>query len=456
MPPQLSAATIHVVATRLGEDFHLTEYGFEPMTHKQHIKAIHTANFAARFLPSLVSAYQFMPGPCSSYTSALILLMDSPYFVKYIRRPTMWFNSGFRPPPKTLMAVLTQLSYALWLFYAICYFDITNSARGNIEALTGSECRPAKLLGSSAADVKPQLIVAKLIKSPTGQGPFTTFESHSLQMGYKRAQRDSDYDLDLLPPPPLQAFTPEDDNLMDDIRPLERLPALFLFPAPSTTASGSGQPSTPRHRPAPRADSLEPPGSSPMSIINVMPLKLKKKRGRPAQTPETRRLRQTVRKLGSSQYSPDKRKASAAAAELERKAAELAIAKRQMAVLHAEVKARKKRLAEECAAKEAAEIQATLDAEDTRRAQEVVTRILSGGKDGFNFKTAVKATQKIVVIEQGQGKGAECDICPFHRNSEEGVDSEMLVGEVVQQLVAKNVGGKGGKTCGGDGIEDNT
>ncbi|KAJ7835271.1 hypothetical protein B0H14DRAFT_2590411 [Mycena olivaceomarginata] len=173
-------------------------------------------------------------------------------------------------------------------------------------------------------------------------------------------------------------FTPEDDGLMNDIRPLERLPALLRFPTPSTVASGSGQPSTPRHRRAPRADSLEPPGSSPIP---------RKKRGRPAQTPETRRLKQTVRKLGSSQYSPDKRKASAAAAELERKAAELAIAKQQMAVLHAEAKAREKRLAEERAAKEAAEIQATLDAEDTRRAQEVVTRILSGGKDGFNFKS---------------------------------------------------------------------
>ncbi|KAJ6577766.1 hypothetical protein B0H19DRAFT_1337487 [Mycena capillaripes] len=247
------------------------------------------------------------------------------------------------------------------------------------------------------------------------------FDSHSLQMGYKRTQRDSDYDLDFVPPPPrkkcalslppsspppiitsdnedsdmdpstsqVQAFTPEDDGLMDDIRPLERLPALFSFPAPSTIASGpgNGQPSTPRHRHAPRADSLEPPGSSPMSIVDVTPLKPKKNRGRPAQTPETRRLKQTVRKLGSSQYSPDKRKASAAAAELERKAAELVIAKQQMAALHAEAKAREKRLAEERVAKEAAEIQATLDAEDTRRAQEVMRRILSDGKDGFNFKS---------------------------------------------------------------------
>jgi hypothetical protein len=58
-----------------------------------------------------------------------------------------------------------------------------------------------------------------------------------------------------------------------------------------------------------------------------------------------------------------------------------------MAVMQAEAKARQKKLVEQRAAKEAGERQAGLDVEDTRRAQEVMRRILSDGQDSFNFKS---------------------------------------------------------------------
>ncbi|KAJ7022998.1 hypothetical protein C8F04DRAFT_1213416 [Mycena alexandri] len=125
-----------------------------------------------------------------------------------------------------------------------------------------------------------------------------------------------------------------------------------------------------------------------MSIVDVTPLKPRPKRGRPAYTPDTRRLRQTVKKLQSSERSPDKRRVNAAQLELERKASELSAAKQQMAVLQAEAKERARVLAAEQAAKEAAERQAKLEAEETRRAQGLVKRVTASEADGgFNFKS---------------------------------------------------------------------
>ncbi|KAJ6479781.1 hypothetical protein C8R45DRAFT_1216261 [Mycena sanguinolenta] len=222
-------------------------------------------------------------------------------------------------------------------------------------------------------------------------------------MGYfKRTRPDSDYDPDFTPPPPpkkralslppsspppeissasedlnvddctpeMQMFTPEENDPMVDNCPWEPLPALFLLPPPTI------EPSTPRRRDVPRADSLEPRASSPVSNIDVTPLKPKKKRGRPIQTPETRHLRQTVRKFSSSKHSPHQRQVRAAEAQLKSKAD----AKRKIAEFQAEIKAHERKLAEEHAAK----IQA---AEDTRRAQEVVTCILSKEDGGFNFQS---------------------------------------------------------------------
>ncbi|KAJ7441837.1 hypothetical protein B0H11DRAFT_2251903 [Mycena galericulata] len=43
-------------------------------------------NFAARFLPSLISAYKSWLGICSPYAAILFLLSASPYLVRYIRK----------------------------------------------------------------------------------------------------------------------------------------------------------------------------------------------------------------------------------------------------------------------------------------------------------------------------------------------------------------------------------
>ncbi|KAJ7080318.1 hypothetical protein C8R44DRAFT_895426 [Mycena epipterygia] len=170
-------------------------------------------------------------------------------------------------------------------------------------------------------------------------------------MVYKRAQPSSDYDLDFLPPPKrlrralslslsspprldtpdneddTGPLTPDSDDSVEAIDFLKPLPAL-LFPEFSAVASGSAQapqsPQTPSHRGTRRAESLEHRASSPMSIVDITPLKPKNKCGFPTLTPQTRLLRQTVRKLSSSQRSPDKRTYDAARETLQRKATTLA------------------------------------------------------------------------------------------------------------------------------------
>ncbi|KAJ7842460.1 hypothetical protein B0H14DRAFT_2586326 [Mycena olivaceomarginata] len=83
------------------------------------------------------------------------------------------------------------------------------------------------------------------------------------------------------------------------------------------SAQSSQQETSPNRQ---RAASLEPRASSPIFAVDVTPLKPRK--GRPAYTPGTRRLKKTVQKLRSSNHSPDKRRVNAAQLELQRKAAE--------------------------------------------------------------------------------------------------------------------------------------
>lgn len=244
----------------------------------------------------------------------------------------------------------------------------------------------------------------------------------SLKMPFKRGHPDSDYDKSFVPPPKrlkralslppsspppvssddeshveqdvetatpdAQPMTPDGEGPMEDMESLERLPA--LFPSPSLVASGSGQ--SPGlhspHRRTQRAESLEPQGSDPMSVVDVAPLKPKTRRGRPPQTPQTRLLWRTVRKFGSSQDSPKKRQYNQALEELEQKATARSAAKEKLAKENAEAKAREKILAEERAAKEAAETQAIIDAENTKRAQEVLRLLTASDADGgFNFNS---------------------------------------------------------------------
>jgi hypothetical protein len=93
-----------------------------------------------------------------------------------------------------------------------------------------------------------------------------------------------------------------------------------------------------------------------------------------------------VRRFGSSQDSPKKRQYNQALEALEQKAAARSAAKEKLAKESAEAKAREKMLAEERAAKEAAEMQAIIDAENTKRAQEVLRLLTASDADGgFNF-----------------------------------------------------------------------
>ncbi|KAJ7127704.1 hypothetical protein C8R44DRAFT_873515 [Mycena epipterygia] len=209
-------------------------------------------------------------------------------------------------------------------------------------------------------------------------------------MVWKRRRPDSDYDPTFQSPPkrrkppirtasslppssPPPPATPDDDyepgpltpnseGPMDAMEPLGPLPALFPSSSSNAVASGSGQT---LHTPQ-RAESLPPRASSPMSIVDVTPLKPNKTRGRPTLTPHTRSLKQAVRTLSSSQRSPDQRRYNEAVEELQNKAIHAAAEKERVAREHSEAKARDKKLAEELKAKEDDERQAIIDAEDTR------------------------------------------------------------------------------------------
>ncbi|KAJ7929449.1 hypothetical protein B0H13DRAFT_2228509 [Mycena leptocephala] len=75
--------------------------------------------------------------------------------------------------------------------------------------------------------------------------------------------------------------------------------------------------------PSQRAQSMEPPASSPMSsLIDTTPIK--EPRGRPQHTPGTRRLNSTLRRLGSSQHTPEYQQT---AAKLEQKRVDAAAAR---------------------------------------------------------------------------------------------------------------------------------
>ncbi|KAJ7163528.1 hypothetical protein C8R43DRAFT_879780 [Mycena crocata] len=116
-----------------------------------------------------------------------------------------------------------------------------------------------------------------------------------------------------------------------------------------------------------------------MSTVDVSPLKPKHKLGRPAYSPDTRVLKRTLKQFSSSQRTPDQRKVSDALSELQRK-------EEQKLKDRTTAKAEEKRLAAQRKAEKDAAIQAILDAERTRRAQEVIALITKSDADGgFNF-----------------------------------------------------------------------
>ncbi|KAJ7135486.1 hypothetical protein C8R43DRAFT_956002 [Mycena crocata] len=230
-------------------------------------------------------------------------------------------------------------------------------------------------------------------------------------MPFKRTRDNSDYDPNYAPPPtkqpklqiavprtqslppssPPPPLTPDEEidtfEAATPMQDIERSPTMLaplpslLFTVPANAeASSSGLPQTPGRAPAPlRAMSLEPRASSPMSTVDVSPLKPKHKLGRPAYSPDTRVLKRTLKQFSSSQRTPDQRKVSAAVSELQRK-------EEQKLKDRATAKAEEKRLAAQRKAEKDAAIQAILDAEKTRRAQEVIALITKSDADGgFNF-----------------------------------------------------------------------
>ncbi|KAK6974224.1 hypothetical protein R3P38DRAFT_3239719 [Favolaschia claudopus] len=182
-------------------------------------------------------------------------------------------------------------------------------------------------------------------------------------MVFKRTRPDSDYDEDFVPPPPRKKralslppsspppmISSDSESDTDFEPPLVKKQPIF----------------TPEDERMVSYPSLTPLGAFVLDLLT-----------------HPRRLRATVRKLSSSQRSPDKQKVTMASKELKRKEANLAAAKQQMADLAAE--AARKAAAE--AAKAAAAEKSAADAADTRRAQDVVRRIITpAAEGGFNFK----------------------------------------------------------------------
>jgi hypothetical protein len=93
-----------------------------------------------------------------------------------------------------------------------------------------------------------------------------------------------------------------------------------------------------------------------------------------------------VRKFGSSQDSPKKRQYNPAREELEQKTTAHSAAKEKLAKENAEAKAHEKMLTEE-----AVEMQAIIDAENTKRAQEVLRLLTASDADGgFDFNSSTR------------------------------------------------------------------
>ncbi|KAJ7149729.1 hypothetical protein C8R46DRAFT_1309677 [Mycena filopes] len=193
-------------------------------------------------------------------------------------------------------------------------------------------------------------------------------------MVFKRAHPSSDYDRDFLPPakrlkralslprslppssppppgtpenysattPDAGPFTPTSEAPVEDFDTLQPLPALFNFP--STSAAGLGGDDSPPQTPQRRAESLEPRPSSPMSIVDH----------------------------------------EEARAELKRKAEEKAAWR---TAEKEERRAHQRSLAAEKKAREDTAKQALVDADNTRRAQEVIRLLTASDADGgFNFR----------------------------------------------------------------------
>ncbi|KAJ7277272.1 hypothetical protein C8J57DRAFT_1581612 [Mycena rebaudengoi] len=154
----------------------------------------------------------------------------------------------------------------------------------------------------------------------------------------------------------------------------------LLFPLRTSTTNF---PETPH-----RGQSIEPPASSPMSVMNLTPVKpkpVKRRPGRPQHSPETHILHSTLRHLrGSGQSTPAQQEEFRCASEtLQRQRA--TSAERRTAALKEEVEAAE-RVAKEEEEKATAE-KIALHAQKTRDAQQVLADVTASTEDGgYNFK----------------------------------------------------------------------
>ncbi|KAJ7265697.1 hypothetical protein C8J57DRAFT_1620793 [Mycena rebaudengoi] len=205
-----------------------------------------------------------------------------------------------------------------------------------------------------------------------------------------------------------EPVTPEAER---PLLPLPPLPALFPDPYGSPLrASTTNFPET-RHR----GQSIEPPASSPMSVMNLTPVKpkpVKRRPGRPQHSLETHILHSTLRHLrGSGQSTPAQQEEFRCASEtLQRKRA--ASAERRTAALKEEVEAAE-RVAKEEEEKAAAE-KVALHAQKTRDAQQVLADVTASTEDGgYNFKDLDEFFSAI--FRTGGDYQASANLTRYHR-----------------------------------------
>lgn len=180
-------------------------------------------------------------------------------------------------------------------------------------------------------------------------------------------------------------YTPSRPSTPQSAQPTVPLPSLSaVFGLETPVASGSRQ--TLETSPD-RAQSMEPPTSSPLSsVVDLTPVK--DPRGRPAYTPDTRKLVSTIRQTGSNQDTPTREAHWDAAQKLAAKKEDAAAKKAQAAHEVAAQKARERIEAEAEREKNAAAAQKLLDTMNTLKAQQVLADLTKPTEEGgYNFNS---------------------------------------------------------------------
>ncbi|KAJ6534026.1 hypothetical protein DFH09DRAFT_1325467 [Mycena vulgaris] len=158
-------------------------------------------------------------------------------------------------------------------------------------------------------------------------------------MVFKRQREDSDEDyvppkpktrrmqransLPASPMAPQDYYTPPRPSTPENSQPDASLSSLQVLLGLSPARVASGGFHTPQASPQ-RAQSLEPPMSSPMSsVVDMTPVR--DQQGRVPYTPHTRGLTSTLRRLSSIQDTPSREEYQKAEAELEKRGTDAAV-----------------------------------------------------------------------------------------------------------------------------------